>query len=179
MADNALEGMIRKAHHWPQRHRATEKTWPRISRIRRKQAGGFVPVFASCSLTTYTVCDRRKFVAKKQRDAGSAFPWRSARRHDRWERLGCPVARHAGGCDSTTYTYDGDGRRLQNIKSMVSKNTRIAYLKRMLKRLEGEETKIQQLVSTGELSPEGGELAAQQVRKSRGELLSELQKLEK
>src|SRR5438093_6463039 len=68
MADNALEGMIRKAHHWPQRHRATEKTWPRISRIRRKQAGGFVPVFASCSLTTYTVCDRRKFVAKNQRD---------------------------------------------------------------------------------------------------------------
>lgn len=62
---------------------------------------------------------------------------------------------------------------------MPSKNTRIAYLKRMLKRLEGEETRIQQLVSAGEISLEGGELTAQQVRKSRGELLSELQKLER
>ena len=61
---------------------------------------------------------------------------------------------------------------------MPSKSTRIAYLKRMLKRLEGEETRVQQLVSSGELSSEGGELTTQQVRKSRGELLSELQELE-
>jgi len=81
--------------------------------------------------------------------------------------------------EGATYTYDGDGRRLQNIKSMVRTHELLIYLKRMLKRLEGEETRIQQLVSTGELSPEGGELTAQQVRKSRGELLSELQKLEK
>lgn len=47
----------------------------------------------------------------------------------------------------------------------------------MLKRLEGEEARVQQLVSTGELSPEGGELTAKQVRKSREELLSELQVL--
>ncbi len=61
---------------------------------------------------------------------------------------------------------------------MVTKNTRIAYLKRMLKRLEGEDKRIQQLVSSGKLSPEGGELGIKQVRKNRKELLSELQRLE-
>ena len=61
---------------------------------------------------------------------------------------------------------------------MPSKSTRIAYLKRMLKRLEGEETRVQQLVSTGQLSSEGEELTARQVRKSREDLLSELQELE-
>lgn len=60
----------------------------------------------------------------------------------------------------------------------IAKKTRIAYLKRLLKRLDGEETRVQQLVSAGELSREGGELTAQQVTKSRREALSELQKLE-
>ena len=62
---------------------------------------------------------------------------------------------------------------------MSSKSTRIAYLKRMLKRLEGEETRVQQLVSSGELTTEGGELTTQQVRNSRKELLTELQELER
>jgi hypothetical protein len=48
----------------------------------------------------------------------------------------------------------------------------------MLKRLEGEESRIHELVSAKDLSPEGGDLAARQVRKSRGELLSELRNLE-
>jgi len=61
---------------------------------------------------------------------------------------------------------------------MQSKSTRIAYLKRMLKRLEGEETRAQRLVSTGELSPDGGELMTRQVRKSRAEIVSELKELE-
>lgn len=61
---------------------------------------------------------------------------------------------------------------------MQSKNTRIAYLKRMLKRLEGEETRLQQLVSTGELTPEGGELGKKQLDRNRAELLSELRTLE-
>jgi hypothetical protein len=61
---------------------------------------------------------------------------------------------------------------------MQTKHTRAAYLKRMLKRLEGEETRIQQLIAAGELSPEGGALTVRQVNKSRDELLSELRKLE-
>jgi hypothetical protein len=61
---------------------------------------------------------------------------------------------------------------------MAPKSTRIAYLKRMLNRLEGEDTRIQQLISSGELSPEAGKLGIQQLSKSRTELLSELQKLD-
>ena len=59
-----------------------------------------------------------------------------------------------------------------------STHTRIAYLKRMLKRLEGEDNRIHQLVLKGELSPEGGEIGIQQLKKSREELLSELQTLQ-
>jgi hypothetical protein len=69
-------------------------------------------------------------------------------------------------------------RALRPQESMPSNSTRIAYLKRMLKRLEGEESRINELVSAKELSPEGGDLAARLVRKSRGELLSELRNLE-
>jgi len=61
---------------------------------------------------------------------------------------------------------------------MQSKNTRIAYLKRMLKRLEGESPRIQKLVSTGELTLKGGKLATEQLSKSRQKLLLELQSLE-
>ncbi len=59
-----------------------------------------------------------------------------------------------------------------------SKSTKIAYLKRILKRLEGEDSRIQQLVSEGELSPEGGEIANQLLEKSREELRSELETLQ-
>jgi hypothetical protein len=61
---------------------------------------------------------------------------------------------------------------------MQSRNTKIAYLKRMLRRLKGVEANVPKLVSSGELSPEGGELAARLVRKDLAEVLSELQKLE-
>ena len=57
---------------------------------------------------------------------------------------------------------------------MQSKTTRIAYLKRMLKRLDAEELRIQQLVSAGELSSEGGELGIQQLKNDREKLRSEL-----
>lgn len=60
----------------------------------------------------------------------------------------------------------------------VTKSTRIAYLKRMLGRLAGEDTRIEQLSSKGELPLEGKTLALEQLRKNREELLSELQKLE-
>ena len=59
---------------------------------------------------------------------------------------------------------------------MQSRSTRIAYLKRMLKRLEGEDTRLQNLQSAGELTRPAAELAAQQL--SRDELLTELRKLE-
>jgi len=48
----------------------------------------------------------------------------------------------------------------------------------MLSRLEAEDARIQQLVSTGELSPQGTAMSAQLVTKAQEELLSELRKLE-
>jgi hypothetical protein len=61
---------------------------------------------------------------------------------------------------------------------MQSKTTRIAYLKRMLKRLEGEDLRIQGLLSTGELSHEAAELAGQQLTASRNKLLNKLAALQ-
>ena len=61
---------------------------------------------------------------------------------------------------------------------MQSKSTRIAYLKRMLKRLEGEDIRLQSLISGEELTHEAAELAAQQLNHSRNELLAELRELE-
>ena len=48
----------------------------------------------------------------------------------------------------------------------------------MLKRLEGEDTRLQNLVSGGELTRQAAELAVQQINHSRDELLAELRKLE-
>jgi hypothetical protein len=59
-----------------------------------------------------------------------------------------------------------------------SKNTRIAYLKRMLKRLEDEDSRIERLVSEGELSSEGADIGIRQLKKSREELVSELKSLQ-
>ena len=61
---------------------------------------------------------------------------------------------------------------------MTSTNTRIAYLKRMLCRLDGEDARMQQLVSTGDLSAEGAGLSLNLIEKSRHELRSESQELE-
>jgi hypothetical protein len=61
---------------------------------------------------------------------------------------------------------------------MQSKSTRIAYLKRMLKRLEGEGIRLQSLVSDGELTRQAAELAVQLLNHSRNELLTELRELE-
>ena len=61
---------------------------------------------------------------------------------------------------------------------MQSKTTRIAYLRRMLKRLESEEGRLQQLVAEGELTAEGAELGKEQLLKNRAELLTELRTLE-
>ena len=61
---------------------------------------------------------------------------------------------------------------------MQSKSTRIAYVKRMLKRLEGEDARLQDLLSAGELTRPAAELAAQQLSHSRDEILSELRELE-
>jgi len=48
----------------------------------------------------------------------------------------------------------------------------------MLRRLDGEDARIQALVSKGELLPEAGTLASQLVQKSRKQLLSELENLQ-
>ena len=61
---------------------------------------------------------------------------------------------------------------------MQSKSTKIAYLKPMLKRLDGEDTRLQSLASGGELTQQAAELAVQQLNHSRDELLAELRKLE-
>jgi hypothetical protein len=60
---------------------------------------------------------------------------------------------------------------------MQSKSIRIAYLKRMLKRLEGEDRRIQDLASAGELTLAEAELAVEQLSRSRNQLLTELSSL--
>lgn len=62
---------------------------------------------------------------------------------------------------------------------MHSKNTRIAYLKRMLKRLEGEEARLKELVGTGALTSDGASLGEEQLGRKRAELLSEIRALER
>lgn len=61
---------------------------------------------------------------------------------------------------------------------MPSRSTRIADLRRMLRRLEGKDARVQQLVSAGDLSPQGAELTIKLVKKSRQELREELNRLE-
>ena len=61
---------------------------------------------------------------------------------------------------------------------MQSKSTRIAYLKRMLKRLEGECIRLQSLVSDGGLTRQAAELAAEQLNHRRTELLAEIRELD-
>jgi len=48
----------------------------------------------------------------------------------------------------------------------------------MLRRLEGENARVQQLVTAGDLSPQGAELTMKLVKKSRQELREELDRLE-
>jgi len=61
---------------------------------------------------------------------------------------------------------------------MQTKSTRIAYLKRMLKRLDAEDERLQGLVSAGELTHEAAALGAKQLNRDRNELLVELKNLE-
>jgi len=48
----------------------------------------------------------------------------------------------------------------------------------MLRRLEAEDARLKKLALSGELSPEGEKIALDLLKKSRGELLTELQNLE-
>jgi hypothetical protein len=57
---------------------------------------------------------------------------------------------------------------------MQSKSMRIAYLKRMLKRLEGEEARLKELVTTGDLTQEAADLGMDQFKQDRAQLVSEL-----
>jgi len=61
---------------------------------------------------------------------------------------------------------------------MKSRSTRIAYLRRMLHRLEGEQTRLNDLLATGELTREGAEIGARQLANDRAKLLAELEILE-
>ncbi len=61
---------------------------------------------------------------------------------------------------------------------MQCKSTRIAYLKRMLKRLESENVRLQNLGSVGELTCKEAEFAVHQLNHSRDELLAGLRALE-
>jgi hypothetical protein len=61
---------------------------------------------------------------------------------------------------------------------MQSKSTKTAYLNRMLKRLDGEDVRLQNLVSAGELTRQAADLAVHQLNHNRDELLAELRKLE-
>jgi hypothetical protein len=55
-----------------------------------------------------------------------------------------------------------------------STSTRIAYAKRMLKRIEGEKCRIARLVAEGELSAEGAEIAKKLLNKAKDELIGGL-----
>src|SRR5207247_1133832 len=59
----------KRSSHRPQRHGATEKNWPRITRISRRQAGG------SCSLWIMLTSDVHRLRSKKIREIrGEVFP---------------------------------------------------------------------------------------------------------
>jgi hypothetical protein len=60
---------------------------------------------------------------------------------------------------------------------MQSKATRIAYLKRMLKRLEEEPARIKALVLSGELAKGGEQIALQLLERTRSQFESELKQL--
>ena len=79
---------------------------------------------------------------------------------------------------------DGGHRKLRKAWSSWAtkcnpRPTRIAYLKRMLKRLEGVNLRVQDLMSVGELTPQAAELAAQQITANRNALLAELVTLDR
>jgi hypothetical protein len=61
---------------------------------------------------------------------------------------------------------------------MQSRSTRIAYLKRMLKRLEAESLRLQNFPLNAEFSAQALEIAVQQLSRSRNDLLAQLQRLE-
>lgn len=61
---------------------------------------------------------------------------------------------------------------------MQSKNTRIAYLKRMLKRIESEQARLQKMVALGSLAPPEAEMGMELLVRDRAKLQSELQALE-
>jgi hypothetical protein len=61
---------------------------------------------------------------------------------------------------------------------MQSPSTRIAYIKRMLKRLDDEESRLKVLIVAGSLTPEEAELGAKQLQENRERLSAELRNLE-
>ncbi len=61
---------------------------------------------------------------------------------------------------------------------MQAKTTRVAYLNRMLRRLDAERLRLQELVRANELSSGGADLGTMQLDAHRNEILSELRHLE-
>jgi hypothetical protein len=62
---------------------------------------------------------------------------------------------------------------------MLTTNVRIAYLKRLLRRLDAEPLRIQELIRAGELSNESASLAERQLDFERSKILRELAELER
>ncbi len=61
---------------------------------------------------------------------------------------------------------------------MQNKSTRIAYLRRMLKRLEGESVRQNELVQNGALMPDAADFASRQIANNIEELTKELTDLD-
>jgi phage-related minor tail protein len=61
---------------------------------------------------------------------------------------------------------------------MQAKSTQIAYLKRMLQRLDSQYSRIDALLKTGELTSEAAELGTRQLANERAKLLAELNELQ-
>ncbi len=60
---------------------------------------------------------------------------------------------------------------------MQSLNTKIAHIKRLLKRLDDEDARVKDLVLAGTLTPEQGEIAHQVVSRERDRLSAELRNM--
>jgi hypothetical protein len=73
--------------------------------------------------------------------------------------------------------FPGEQKKRKGL--MQTKGTRIAYLKRMLKRLEGEFARLKELVGDGIMTEDASKLTFRQLDKQRDELIAEINALQK
>lgn len=60
----------------------------------------------------------------------------------------------------------------------MSRTARIAYLKRMMKRLEEEKLRLRELLSSGDLTEQAGQMGLELIEANRNKMIAELETLE-